>query len=112
MMFQINNQRAPLNDVHVRRAINYAFDYDGFNKEILGGPVERNPTPMPNNIWGVPRDVKGYTYDIDKAKAELAKAEAKIDRPLTVGYLQGFSQTEQAATVLQRPAQGSASRPR
>src|SRR4030095_15565750 len=36
MMFQINTQRAPLNDVHVRRAISYAFDYDGFNKDILG----------------------------------------------------------------------------
>jgi len=100
MMFQINNQRAPLSDVNVRRAISYAFDYDGFNKEILGGTVERNPVPIPNNLWGIPKDVKGYTYDIDKAKAELAKAKAKVDRPLTIGYLQGFSQTEQAATVM------------
>jgi len=88
MMFQVNNQRSPLTDVHVRRAISYAFDYDGFNKDILGGSV------------GVPRDVKGYAYDLDKAKAELGKAAAKVDRPLTVGYLQGFSQTEQAATVM------------
>ena len=100
MMFQINNQRPPLNDVHVRRAISYAFDYDGFNKDILGGTVERNPVPIPNNLWGVPKDVKGYTYDVDRAKAELAKATAKVDRPITVGYLQGFSQTEQAATVM------------
>lgn len=100
MMFQINNQRAPLNDVNIRKAISYAFDYDGFNKEILGGTVERNPVPIPNNLWGIPKDVKGYSYDIDKAKAELAKAKAKIDRPLTVGYLNGFSQTEQAATVM------------
>jgi peptide/nickel transport system substrate-binding protein len=50
-MFQINNQRAPLTDVHVRRAISYAFDYDGFNKDILGGSVERNPVPIPNNMW-------------------------------------------------------------
>ena len=100
MMFQINNQRAPLTDANVRRAISYAFDYDGFNKEILGGTVERNPVPIPNNMWGVPRDVKGYSYDLDKAKAELAKAKAKVDRPITIGYLQGFSQTEQAATVM------------
>ena len=100
MMFQINNQRPPLNDVHVRRAVSYAFDYDGFNKDILGGSVERNPVPIPNNMWGVPRDVKGYTYNVEKAKAELAMAKAKVDRPITVGYLQGFSQTEQAATVM------------
>jgi hypothetical protein len=106
MLFQINNQRAPLNDVNVRRAISYAFDYDGFNKEILGGSVERNPVPIPNNLWGVPKDVKGYTYDVDKAKQELARAKVKVDRPLTVGYLTGFSQTEQAATVMANgPAQ-------
>jgi peptide/nickel transport system substrate-binding protein len=100
MMFQINNQRAPMSDVHVRRAISEAFDYDGFIKDILSGSVERNPVPIPNNLWGVPKDVKGYSYDIDKAKQELSKASVKVDRPLTVGYLTGFSQTEQAATVM------------
>jgi peptide/nickel transport system substrate-binding protein len=58
MMAQFNVTRAPLNDVHVRRAVNYAFDYDGFNTNILGGLVERNPTPLPNTIWGVPKDVR------------------------------------------------------
>ena len=100
MMFQLHNQRAPLTDVHVRRAINYAFDYAGFNNEILGGSVERNPVPIPNNMWGVPKDVKGYSYDLEKAKQELAQAKVKVDRPLTVAYLTGFSQTEQAATVM------------
>ena len=100
MMFQINNQRAPFTDVHVRRAMNYAFDYDGFIKDILSNSVERNPVPIPNNMWGVPKDIKGYTYNLEKAKAELAQAKAKIDRPITVGYLNGFSQTEQAATVM------------
>ena len=101
MLFQVNNQRPPLNDTNVRRAISYVFDYDGFNKDILGGSVERNPVPIPNNMWGVPKDVKGYSYDVDKAKQELARAKAKVDRPLTIGYLTGFSQTEQAATVMQ-----------
>ncbi len=100
MMFQLHNQRAPLNDVHVRRAISYAFDYDGFIKDILSGSVQRNPTPIPNNMWGVPKDVKGYTHDVERAKKELAQAKVKVDRPLTVGYLTGFSQTEQAATVM------------
>ena len=100
-MFQLHNQRAPTSDVHVRRAISYAFDYDGFIKNILGGSVERNPVPIPNNMWGVPKDVKGYTYDLEKAKAELAMAKSKPNRPLTIGVLTGFTQTEQAATLLQ-----------
>jgi peptide/nickel transport system substrate-binding protein len=101
MMAQFNMTRAPISDLHVRRAISYAFDYDGFNKDILGGLVERNPTPLPNTIWGVPKDVKGYSFDLDKAKAELAKAQAKIDKPIELAFLTGFQQSEQAAQLLQ-----------
>jgi ABC-type transport system substrate-binding protein len=101
MMAQFNMTRSPINDVHVRRAISYAFDYDGFNKDILGGLVERNPTPLPNTIWGVPKDVKGYSFDIDKAKAELAQASAKVDKPIELAFLTGFQQSEQAAQLLQ-----------
>jgi peptide/nickel transport system substrate-binding protein len=97
---QLNNQRAPMNDVHVRRAISYAFDYDGFNNGVLKGTVVRNPVPLPNNMWGVPKGVKGYTYDIDQAKAELAKASVKIDRPLRLHIVAGNAQSEQAATVM------------
>ena len=101
MMAQFNMTRAPITDVHVRRAINYAFDYDGFDNDILGGLVERNPTPLPNTIWGVPKDVKGYSFDIGKAKAELTQAKVKIDRPIELAFLTGFQQSEQAAQLLQ-----------
>src|SRR5207245_11039611 len=112
MMFQVNNQRPPLNDVNVRRAISYAFDYDGFNKDILSGSVERNPVPIPNNLWGVPRDVKGYTYDLEKARQELAKAETKVDRPLSVGYLTGFCRLDQPATVMANGLQNRGTKPK
>jgi ABC-type transport system substrate-binding protein len=104
-MMQFNTTRAPLNDPDVRRALNQAFDYDGFNKQILGGLVERNPTPLPNTIWGVPNDVKGYAFDLEKAKADLAKAATKVDRPLEVHYLTGFAQSEQAAQLFQNGLQ-------
>ena len=105
MMMQFNTTRAPLNDVSVRRAINYAFDYDGFNKNILGGLVERNPTPLPNTIWGNPKDVSGYAFDLEKAKAELGKAASKVDRPLEIHFLTGFAQSEQAAQLFQNGLQ-------
>jgi peptide/nickel transport system substrate-binding protein len=89
MMFQINTTRPPFDDVHVRRAINYAFDYDGFNVDILEGLVERNRGPIPNTMWGAPKDLKGYDYDLDKAKEELAQASEKIDRPIEIAYLTG-----------------------
>ncbi|RMF92504.1 MAG: ABC transporter substrate-binding protein, partial [Nitrospinota bacterium] len=97
----INNQRPPLNDVHVRRAISYAFDYDGFNQQIMKGRVTRNPGPIPNNMWGAPKDLEGYRYDLKKAEEELRQAKVKIDRPLEIHPLAGYPVTEQAAVVLQ-----------
>ena len=100
-IFHMHNQRPPLDNVHVRRAISYAFDYGAFIDDILGGSVARNPAPVPNNLWGYPEDVHGYDYDLEKAKAELEKSGITIDRPLEIHTLVGLTQTEQAATILQ-----------
>ena len=100
MYFIIHNARAPLNDVNLRRAILCAFDYKAFNEDILGGTVARNYGIIPNTLWGVPKDLKGYDYDLDRAKEHLAKVKAPL-RPLTIGVLAGFSQSEQAAVLLQ-----------
>lgn len=100
MLFNINNQRAPLDNVHVRRAINYAFDYNAFIDDVLGGAVDRNKGPIPNPMWGR-SDSDGYDFDPEAAKAELAKAGVEIDRPLDIVFLTGFSQTEQAAVLMQ-----------
>jgi peptide/nickel transport system substrate-binding protein len=100
-ILHLNNQRPPLNDVHVRRALSYAFDYNAFVSAILQNTVARNPAPVPNNLWGYPADVKGYDYDLEKAKAELAKASVKIDRPLQIHTLVGLTQSEQAAQLMQ-----------
>jgi len=101
--FSIHNGRSPMSDPHFRKALAYAFDYDGFIKDILKGAVARNPGPNPNNLWGAPKDLKGFTYDLEKAKAELALVKEPL-RPITIGTLAGFSETEQAATLLQNAA--------
>jgi peptide/nickel transport system substrate-binding protein len=100
MYFIIHNQRAPLTDVNLRKALSYAFDYDGFINHILGGSVARNAGIIPNTMWGVPKDLAGYTYDLDKAKQHLAMVKAPM-RPLDIGVLAGFDQSEAAAQLLQ-----------
>ena len=104
-VFQVsfNNERAPLDDVNLRKALSYAFDYDAIINDIMKGTVVRNPTIVPNNMWGAPKDVKGYTYDLEKAKEYLAKVKQPI-RPLIMGTLAGFSDTEQVAAILQNGA--------
>ncbi|MCG8546847.1 MAG: ABC transporter substrate-binding protein [Alphaproteobacteria bacterium] len=98
--FTMHNKRPPFDDVNFRKAVSYSFDYDGFVNNILKGTVVRNPSPIPNNLWGSPKDVKGYTYDLEKAKEYLAKSKGP-KREIVIGALAGFGQTEQAAVLLQ-----------
>ncbi len=96
----LNNSQPPLNNVHFRRALAYAFDYDGFIRNILKNSVSRNPGPNPNTIWGTPPGLKGYSYDLEKARAELAQVPGPV-RPLTIMALAGLGDSEQAAILFQ-----------
>jgi ABC-type transport system substrate-binding protein len=100
MYFIIHNRRPPLDDVNMRRALCYAFDYDGFINNLLDGSVARNAGIIPDPMWGAPKDLQGYTYDLDKAKAALAKVKGPL-RTLTINALGGYPQSGQAAELLQ-----------
>ena len=96
----LNHDREIMQDINFRKALSYAFDYDSFITDILGGSVARNPAPMPNNIWGNPLDEKGYSYDMDKAREYLAKVKKPIPE-FVLGALAGYGQTAQAAALFQ-----------
>ncbi|MDJ0387948.1 ABC transporter substrate-binding protein [Roseomonas sp. E05] len=98
--FALNTTAESMNDVHFRRALAYAFDYEGFIRDIMKGSVSRNPGPNPNPIWGTPEGLKGYSFDLEKAKQELAQVKAPL-RPITINALAGFSESEQAAALFQ-----------
>ena len=104
---KMNNQRGHTKDINLRKAICYAFDYDSFINQILKGRVARNMGPIPNTMWGSPKDLEGYTYDLKKAEAELKKASVKIDRPLNIHPMTGYAQTDDAALILQLVARGA-----
>jgi peptide/nickel transport system substrate-binding protein len=100
MYFIIHNKRPPLDDVHMRKALCYSFDYDGFINNILSGSVSRNAGIIPDNMWGAPKDLTGYSYDLEQAKRHLALVKGP-KRPLEIGVLAGFDQSEAAAQLLQ-----------
>ena len=103
-ILRMNNKKAPFDNIDARKCIAYAFNYDGFIKEILKGYAERNPAPMPNNLWGYPKDIKGYDFDLAKAKqhCDAAKAAgAPMGRPLQIHIQTQLEQTNQAAQLLQ-----------
>ncbi len=98
---QMNNTKPPFTDVHFRRAVAYAFDYDGMIDGILNGSVKRNPVPIPSNCPGYPAGIKGYTFDLDKARAELKLAKTAADRTYTIAFSSGQVTLQQQAEVLQ-----------
>lgn len=104
MVIRMHNGRPPFDNKNFRKCLSYAFNYEGFINGILRGYAVRNPGPLPNNLWGAPTGLKGYTYDLAQAKAhcDRAKAEgAPVDRKITFHALTGFDQTAQAAQLLQ-----------
>lgn len=81
-----NYARAPLDNVKVRQAINYALDRDTFVKAALSGLGEPARMTLPSSHWAYAKDVAGtYPYDPEKAKKLLAEAGYKDGLEMTIG---------------------------
>jgi peptide/nickel transport system substrate-binding protein len=107
-VIRMNNSRAPFNNVNVRKAFAHAFNYEGFIQEILKGYADRNAGPVPNQLWGAPKDAPGYTYDLDKAKHFLKLAQTEGYNPKTpvrIHIQSQLEQTNQAAQLYQSDLQ-------
>ena len=78
----INNKKAPLSDVRVRRAISHAIDRQAFidgAQEGLGRPIGSHFAPTDLGYLDL---TKVYPHDIEKAKALLR--EAGVTTPLNL----------------------------
>jgi peptide/nickel transport system substrate-binding protein len=93
----MNVTRPPFNDIHVRRAIAYALDKQGYIKAFLGGQGEPATTMVSPQQWSGVMDPKTardryatlpqYPFDINRAKQELAQS----------AHASGFTQTVEFA---------------
>jgi len=101
---RMNNTKPPFNNLHFRRCMSHAFNYGDFIGVILKNFAVRNPAPIPNNLWGYPEGIKGYEFDLKKAKAECDQAKADgapVDREIEIHILSTLAQTGQAAQLFQ-----------
>ena len=73
----LNTQHPPLDKPEVRQAINLAFDKPNYLKTVFEGTGEAANGPYPPNTWGYAKNLPGYAYDPEKARALLAKAGLK-----------------------------------
>jgi len=62
------------NDIHVRKAFNYCFDYDAYIADAQNGEGIRNNGPIIYGMLGYNVDGPYYDFDIDKCAEEMALA--------------------------------------
>jgi peptide/nickel transport system substrate-binding protein len=96
---KLNNKRGPTSDVHVRRAISYAFDYKALLDYMQGRAVPATgPLPPPIQFS---KDLKYYQTDLAKAKAELAQsAQYKNGFDIDFTYVTGLDEERTTGLIM------------
>lgn len=98
---KLNTKVAPTDDVHIRRAIACATDYETVRKDILpGGELT---TPLPKLFADFHLDVPAPKFDPDCAKAEIAKSKYAGQKPIPISftYVAGNKFEEELALLMQ-----------
>ena len=80
----LNNAKAPLNQVELRRAISWSTDYQGLVTGILAGNGKQMRGPIPEGMWGFDAQAMQYSNDPAQAKAAWEKV---ADKPKTLSFL-------------------------
>ena len=104
LVIRMNNTKPPFDNINARKAFAHSFNYSGIIDEIVKGNAVRDPVPIPNTIWGFPKDVSGYDFDLKKAKEYFNKAMsegAPMKRPIQMHVQQPLEQTVQAGQLFQ-----------
>ncbi len=109
-----NLRRPFLQDVEVRHALSYATPRDAIAAKVFNGLAKPTYSNIPPSSWAYNPNVPHYDYNIDTAKATLAKAGYKLDasgkllgkdgKPfpkLKILFNTGNKQREQIATIIQ-----------
>jgi peptide/nickel transport system substrate-binding protein len=101
--YMIHNKKPPTDDIHFRRAMAYAFDYEAaVGLEWPGTQQSRGPVPAITG--GHNPDVFVFERDLDKAREELAQsayADQLDDYPVEVHWITEVPAEEKWALLFQ-----------
>lgn len=98
---KLNSKVAPTDDVHIRKAIACATDYDTIRNVIFpGGELS---TPLPGKFTEFHADdIPAPKFDMACAKEEIAKSKyAGKEIPITLGYVAGTQFEEEISLLMQ-----------
>jgi peptide/nickel transport system substrate-binding protein len=100
-VFYMNTQKPPFNNLQLRQAAQYAFDYKSMISYYKGNATI--PTgPMPADFTGGSKDLKPFAQDLDKARS-LLKQSGVDPSKINVNFLlsAGSEDFSVGATVMQ-----------
>ena len=100
----MNCQKPPTDDIHVRRAISWAVDYDSVIEYIYPGSIQMIG-PVPQFLPGAAADLFQYHQDPEKAKEELklSKYYGQLDQyPIELSWIAETPTREKVALLVKR----------
>lgn len=90
---RIDMQIPPLDDIRVREALNISIDWEGMGEALFGADVLRASQMVVPGVRGHNADLAPWAYDLERAQALIAEAEADgvdITTPITLIGRNGF----------------------
>ena len=99
--YMLHNKKAPTDDIHFRKAMAYAFDYETA-AGLFDSPPSRGPVAAGFPGWNP--DVFRYTKDLAKAEEELQQSKyyAELDKyPVELHWITEVPSEEKVALLFQ-----------
>ena len=102
LQIMLNTKVPPTDDIHVRKALSWAMDYDVVVNDIWPYYVQ-SVGPVPQTLPGHNKDVLQYTYNLEKAKEEMAKSAyaGKENIPFALSWCAEVPDEEKVALLFQ-----------
>ncbi|HNS52980.1 MAG TPA: ABC transporter substrate-binding protein [Anaerolineae bacterium] len=103
MHIYMHTKKAPTDDLHCRRAIAYAFDYETA-AAIDWETTQPARAPVPAVVAGADLTLTPYAYDLDMAREELAQckyADSIADYPVQLHWITEVPAEEKWALLVQ-----------
>lgn len=99
---KLNSRLPPTDDIHIRRAIAHAVDYETIREVIFPGEPMNTVLPEAGFAAFHAGDVEGPVFDMERAAEEVALSSYAGEAiPITLGYVAGTLFEEEISLMLQ-----------
>jgi peptide/nickel transport system substrate-binding protein len=95
---KMNTKHGPFADIELRKAVSYAFNYQGMLD--AAGYAQLMTGPLPDGIFGHDPGLEVYRTDLERAKAHLARSSHPNGGRLTMVHVSGLEQQRRWSLVL------------